>query len=124
MKLCQATVIDYLHYITSNAKHLSKATKCICICCLKYFNRKEITTILEHENTVVCPFCGNDTVILNNSIVNNKDILISWHKIGIDVLFNQEQTIGKNKKRKRSVKWVLKTNIKHQRIGERFTFKN
>ena len=59
---------DRAHRFSSrNRNGLEKDSKCGCFYCLKIFNPIVIDEWWDHEDTAVCPYCGIDSVIGENS---------------------------------------------------------
>ena len=54
-------------YCTNNKSEIFNNNICGCFYCLKIFNPKEIESWLAIEETALCPYCGIDSVIANNS---------------------------------------------------------
>lgn len=56
-------------YSINNKESLLKSTNAGCYYCLKIFKPSEVTEYweTEHENTGVCPHCGIDSVIGDDS---------------------------------------------------------
>jgi hypothetical protein len=50
-----------------NRKDLENDTICGCFYCLKIFNPNEIDEWWDDDDTAVCPYCGIDSVIGENS---------------------------------------------------------
>lgn len=52
---------------THNRKELEKSSKCGCFYCLKIYDSKEIVNWTDGGSTAVCPYCGVDSVLYENS---------------------------------------------------------
>lgn len=62
---------DYIEahrYCTNNKEKLLQDSKCGCFYCLKIFHPREIVNWIEDSSgTAICPYCGIDSVVGENS---------------------------------------------------------
>ena len=67
-KMTDNRIIKAHDFCTNNKESLANNRTCGCFYCLKIFNPKEITEWIEDsKGTAVCPYCGVDSVIGENS---------------------------------------------------------
>jgi len=81
--------LEYLKYTTNNSVSLKNSSECACVYCFKKYNPNEITEWCDYNSenvdvTAICPFCGIDSVIPNDSVKYTDDDLIRWHKQGFE----------------------------------------
>ncbi|MBY0597069.1 hypothetical protein [Bacillus bingmayongensis] len=58
---------DVHRFYSHNRTYLEKDTMCGCFYCLKIFHPSRINEWWDDDNTAVCPYCGIDSVIGENS---------------------------------------------------------
>lgn len=54
-------------FSSRHRKTLEQDSTCGCFHCLTIYNPKEITAWVDDETTALCPYCGIDAVIGENS---------------------------------------------------------
>lgn len=60
-------IIEVHKYSSNNRKYLLKSNICGCFSCLRIFSSYNITEWINSENTALCPYCGIDSIIPENS---------------------------------------------------------
>jgi|LakMenE01Jun11ns_1017448.scaffolds.fasta_scaffold8329010_1 hypothetical protein len=63
-----------------NKELIEKSKKCGCYYCLKIFESKEIKKWTDEKNTAICPYCGIDSVVGDNSVNITPEILAEANK--------------------------------------------
>ncbi len=68
-------------FCSCNRKHLEKDVICGCFYCLEIFHPEKITEWWDDDNTAVCPHCGIDSIIGENSGFKITEMFLSeMHK--------------------------------------------
>ncbi len=52
---------------TNNKEEIIQSTKCACFCCLLIFLPSDIFKWIDNEQTAICPNCGVDSVLGDES---------------------------------------------------------
>jgi hypothetical protein len=91
------------HKASSNHVDIIKSSKvCGCFYCLRIFNprRKKIRELIDSEQTVLCPYCGIDSVIGSDSgypITPEflKAMYDYWFTHGVEVTYKDGKEVSK-----------------------------
>lgn len=63
-------------YSYANKESVLSSKECGCFYCSRTFNPNEIVEwVRDHKPTAICPYCGIDSVIGDNSVSITKDLL-------------------------------------------------
>lgn len=84
----ELTVKDYCtywhQYSISNKENVLSSNKCGCFFCQKIFDSKLISNhYINDKNgeTAICPFCGVDSILPDNTVDLSTDLLEAMHKV-------------------------------------------
>ena len=78
-----------------NKTNILNSTECACIDCFHVFKPEDITYFIRERNnddTAVCPYCLNDTIIPNNLVSYTIDDLKRFHKAYLHTEFDETIT--------------------------------
>ncbi len=56
-----------IRFATGNREALAKSNKAGCYYCLMIYSASEVTRFLRSEGTALCPYCGIDSVLADQS---------------------------------------------------------